>query len=145
VGRLTATIALLVITSGAFSASPVWIEVAADQKVHVFVDASNVRPRKNHLSAWVMYEYIEAQKYVEGESTREYRSSLDLDAFDCSRRRSATMSKTLYSLPSGGGGAFGKLDVEADHLDWRRPGSRTLRAATLKFVCDLAKPKRRQS
>jgi hypothetical protein len=130
---------LFFVAHSAFSASPVWVPVGGDEKVRAFVDVANVKPRNDLLSAWVMYEYIEPQRYAVGTNEKEYSSSLDLNAFDCSGGRYATMSKMLYPLPSGGGSALGKLNFASDRLEWSYAETPTLGAILLKLVCDLDK------
>lgn len=129
---------VVIVAPIAFAGDPSWVRVSENATMLVYVDAASVKHRGGMLSAWVMFDFLKTQKTAEY-TPKQYRSSVQLQLFDCASERSGPVSVTYYTSDSGQGDVAQSwaIDPKEATLTFDAPG--TIGLSLNEFVCLFAK------
>lgn len=139
-GKSLAVAFLTLAASSAGAAQWEVIDAAQDQSVIVYVDQQSITKDRTYRKAWVRYSYATDQVGKPITEFKPYRSTLWLNWFDCSARKSAAGKLVVYAGLDGTGDVLHtstRKNPIAD-LDDVTPG--TLGERALAQVCSVRLP-----
>ena len=119
----------------ASAAEPDWQFVTTSDDRIVYVDATTIRMRENHLIASVLHRFTAQQTPLSGKS---FLSSVYLVTFECGSERSGFVSVANYAGNSGDGAVIDSFERSSDAVKLKYAEPRTLGSATLQYVCSHA-------
>jgi hypothetical protein len=110
-----------------------WVTINDDVKVAVLqIDVDSIQIRDGYLSAWLRASY--PAKRSDGRGSM-YRSTLNLDMYDCESGRSALLELMEYDETYGTGKVVRIEHHSPGEAEWTYAPPATAAVAVLKLVC----------
>lgn len=110
-----------------------WVTINSDVTVAVLeIDLDSIQTRHGYLTAWLRASY--PSKRPDGKGSM-YRSTLNLDMYDCDAGRSAALQVTEYDGVRGTGKVVAIQNHTPQKAEWSYAPPGTAAADALKLVC----------
>lgn len=140
---------LTVLTTGLAAAEPQWTEVAkASDGATSNADVASVKQVEGNTLVWFLTTGGAAEKYPYYNSKypmgTTYKSLVVLQAFDCTKGRSATLQISYYSEENMTGEHLGSMTTPDKDVSFSYPTPGTVGSAQLDYACTYLSPKKKR-
>lgn len=110
-----------------------WVTINSDVDVAVLeIDVDTIQSRHGYLSAWLRASYASSQPDGRGSM---YRSTLNLDLYDCDAGRNAVLQVMEYDDVRGTGKVVATQNYSPQTAQWSYAPPGTAAVNALKLVC----------
>lgn len=129
-----AAVTLAAVLGPATAAADKWVSINGDVDVAVLqINVDSIQMRDGYLSAWLRASY--ASKQPDGKGVM-YRSTLNLDIYDCESGRSALLELMEYDNVYGTGKVVAIQHHSLQQAEWFYAPPGTAAVGALKLVCE---------
>jgi hypothetical protein len=103
----------------------------------IFVDIGSVSTKGVHMKAWLRWEYEKDQVVEARPNNKRYRSSKELNYFNCQERTSAIVQAVYYPDPLGKGPVVASASIEPAQATFTDVVPGSVNASILAFTCRM--------
>lgn len=113
-----------------------WVFAGERGSTDIYIDALSVEERGKYRAAWIMLDMAERRKVITVKSAH-YRSTKQLQLFDCTKERSGIAQVSFYAANMGKGEVLETYSTARANVSFSKHLPDTLKAMVLEVVCSV--------